>query len=66
MNLRKLRAKLVEKDMKVDALAAIIGIDRSSVYRKFNNFEKITIGEAKKIKEALAMTDEEAIEIFLS
>lgn len=66
MNLRKLRAKLVEKDIKVDTLAAIIGIDRSSVYRKFNNFEKITIGEAKKIKEALALTDEEATEIFLS
>ena len=66
MNLRKLRAKLVEKDIKVDALAAIIGIDRSSVYRKFNNFEKITIGEAKKIKEALSLSDEEATEIFLS
>lgn len=66
MNLRKLRAKLVERDIKVDELAAIIGIDRSSVYRKFNNFEKISIGEAKKIKEALAMTDEEATEIFLS
>ena len=60
MNLRKLRAKLVEQGMSVDTIAAIIGLNRSSVYRKFNNFEKITIGEAKKIKEALGMTDEEA------
>lgn len=66
MNLRKLRAKFVEQDVNVEVIAEIIGIDRSTMYRKLNNFEKITIGEAKKLKEALSLTDEEANEIFLN
>lgn len=66
MQLNKLKAKMVENGMNADQLADVIGVDRSSMYRKMNNFEKITIGEAKLIKAALAMSDEEAIHIFLS
>ena len=65
MNVNKLRAKIVERGMNVETLAELINIDRSSLYRKLNNFEKITIGEACKIKAALQMTDEEASIIFL-
>jgi hypothetical protein len=36
------------------------------MYRKLNNFDKITIGEATKLKEFLRMTSEEASDIFLS
>lgn len=66
MKMNKLKAKIVEKGMNVEALADAIGIDRSSLYRKLNNFEKITIGEALRMKEALEMTDAEASDIFLS
>ena len=66
MNSNKLKAKLVEKGMNVEMLAESIEIDRSSMYRKINNFEKITIGEANKIKDVLCMTTEEATQIFLS
>jgi plasmid maintenance system antidote protein VapI len=66
MQLNKLKAKIVEKGMNVEALAEMIGIDRSSLYRKLNNFEKITIGEALRMKVALDMTDAEASDIFLS
>lgn len=66
MQLNKLKAKIVEKGMNVEALADKIGIDRSSLYRKLNNFEKITIGEAVSMKAALEMTDTEASDIFLS
>lgn len=66
MQLNKLKAKMVEKGINADILADVIGVDRSSMYRKMNNFEKITIGEAKLIKTALEMSDEEAIAIFLS
>jgi plasmid maintenance system antidote protein VapI len=52
--------------MNVEQLAKIIKVDRSSLYRKFNNAEKITIGEAMNMKEALHMSSEEACEIFLS
>lgn len=66
MKLNKLKAKIIEKGLNVEALADAIGIDRSSLYRKLNNFEKITIGEAARMKEILDMTNEEANEIFLA
>lgn len=65
MNMLKLKAKIVEKGINVETVADRIGVDRSSLYRKLNNFEKITIGEAGKLKEVLDMTNEEASEIFL-
>lgn len=52
--------------MSVEGLARSIGIDRASMYRKLNNAEKITIGEAMKIKNALSMDGQTAYEIFLS
>ena len=64
MNVNKLKAKMVEKGMNVETLASKINIDRSSLYRKLNNMEKITIGEANKMKEVLEMSVSEAVEIF--
>lgn len=66
MNINKLKGKIVEKGMKVETLAELIGIDRSSMYRKLNNFEKITIGEANKIKAVLNLSNEDATDIFLA
>ena len=66
MNIPKLRGKIVEKNMNVESLAVLIGVDRSSLYRKLNNAEKITIGEALRMKEALQLSDTEAYEIFLA
>ena len=66
MNVSKLKGKIVEKEMNVEKLAELIGIDRSSLYRKLNAFERITIGEASKIATVLEMTDDEAFEIFLN
>lgn len=65
MKLNKLKAKIVERGMNVETLAEKIGVDRSSLYRKLNNFEKITIGEANRIKAVLELTNEEASSIFL-
>jgi len=65
MNTQKLKAKIIEQGMNVEKLAELVEVDRSSMYRKLNNFEKITIGEAKKIKAALGLSDEEANDIFL-
>lgn len=66
MNINKLKGKIVEREMNVETLATIIGVDRSSLYRKLNNGEKLTIGEAIKIKAALELTNEDACEIFLT
>ena len=65
MNINKLKGKIVENGLTIDELAKSIGTTRSSLYRKLNNSEKITIGEAVKIKGVLSLTNEEASEIFL-
>lgn len=64
MNIAKLKGRMVEKGINVEVLAAQIDIDRSTLYRKLNFGEKITIGEAKKIKVALDLTNEDASAIF--
>jgi plasmid maintenance system antidote protein VapI len=64
MNIAKLKAKIVEREMNVETLAGMIGVDRSSLYRKLNEAEKITLGEAIKMKEVLRMTNKEATDIF--
>lgn len=66
MNVNKLRGKIVENNLNVEGLAKLIGVDRASLYRKLNNAEKITIGEARRMKDVLEMTDTEAYEIFLA
>jgi len=66
MNLNKLKGKMVEHERDAVWLADILGISRASVYRKFNDFETFTIGDALKIKEALPLSDADAIDIFLS
>jgi plasmid maintenance system antidote protein VapI len=66
MKLNKLKAKIIERGLNVEGLADKIGMERSTLYRKLNNFEKITIGEALKMKEALELTDAEASDIFLA
>jgi plasmid maintenance system antidote protein VapI len=64
MKILKLRGKMVEKGMNVESLASAMDIDRATLYRKLNDGEKFTIGDAKKIKTALDLTDEEANDIF--
>lgn len=64
MNTNKLKGKIVEKGMNVEGLANLIGVDRSSLYRKLNNAEKITVGEAMRMKNALEMSNAEAYDIF--
>ena len=66
MNVNKLRGKIVEKGMNIGKVADSIGVDRSSLYRKLHNFEKMTISEAIKLKDILELNDHEAFEIFLN
>ena len=65
MNIQKLKGKIIERGISVEVLSKMIGITKSAMYRKLNSFDKITVGEVKRIKEALQLTDEEACDIFL-
>lgn len=64
MNIPKLRGKMVEEGYNVEALATELGVDKSTLYRKLDNGVKFTVGEARIIKTALNLTDEEATAIF--
>ena len=66
MNVLALKGKITERGLSIKEFAEIIGVDRSSLYRKLNNGEKITIGEAAKMKVALGLTNEEATRIFFA
>lgn len=66
VNINKLRGKMVEKEINVERLAKLLNTDRSTLYRKLNSAERITIGEATKIKSILELTETEAIEIFFN
>lgn len=65
MNMNKLRAKIVEREMNVEDLAEMIGMTGATLYRKLRAPLKITISEAIQMKDVLKLTDEEALDIFL-
>ena len=64
MNVQKLKGKIVENGLSVETLASMVGTTKSTLYRKLKKSEGITIGEARKIKAALNLTEAEATDIF--
>lgn len=65
MNVFKLKAKIVERDMGVEELAGILDMSTQTLYRKLRTPLSMTLMDAIRLKDILGLTDEEAIEIFL-
>lgn len=65
MNTNKLKAKIIENGLNISKTAELIGVSKSSSYRKLNGNDRLTINEAAKLKNILELTDLEALEIFL-
>lgn len=67
MHINKLKGKIVEKGLNMGKLAQLIGIDRSTLYRKINNDgSTLTIKEVNNICKVLALSDQEAASIFFN
>ena len=66
MNANKLKGKIAEQGLTIAKVAELIGMHRSSLYRKINGHEKMTVAEAIKLKNILGLTDLEALDVFLS
>ena len=66
MNATKLKTKMKEKGFSISTIAILIGVHNSLLHKKINGYEPMTIFEAKCIKEVLNLTNEEALDIFLS
>jgi len=66
MGANKLKNKMIANGCTVSKTAELLGMHKSSLYRKLNGFEKFTINEAAKLKDILGLTDLEALAIFLT
>ena len=66
MDANKLKSKLIEKGRTISTIADLMNIHESSLYRKINGGEDITVYEAIRLKEILGLTNNEASDIFLS
>ena len=66
-NMDLLRGKMAEKKVGKEELAQRIGVDASTFYRKMKDEGvSFTVGQIHNIVDALNLTHEEAIAIFLS
>ena len=67
VNVCKLKGKIVECGLTQEKVAELIGIDRSTFYRKLKNEGlEFSVGEMHSMCRALDLSGAEAIEIFLS
>ncbi len=67
VNINKLKGKIVENGLTVEALAEKLGVDRSTLYRKLSaEGETFTIKDANMICKALDLNIQEATAIFFS
>ena len=66
VNVNKLKAKVVEAGLNIDAFADATGINRATIYRRFKNPEEITIEEADKMVNTLKMSATDAMAIFFT
>ena len=67
VNVNKLKGKIVERGFTIEKLAERLGMNRSTLYRRFENGGKdITIGEADKFCDILELTGPEASIIFFN
>ena len=65
INTELLQKVMKDHDMNVSSLANSIGMDPSTFYRKLQaNGIKFTIGQMHSIVDVLALTDDEASDIF--
>lgn len=67
MNVEKLRAKLKEKGITDAQYASALGINISTLYRMYKaGGAKMSVGQVHKTVSFLPLTNEEAVDIFLS
>ena len=65
INANKLRGRVVENGLTMRALAARLGVNESTLYRKLQN-SGFTIHEAQEIAKILNLSAEDVVAIFFS
>lgn len=64
VDIRKLKGKIVEQGHTMTSLAAALGVNRATLYRKLRSPESLTVGEVRKLSEVLCLTAGEMTAIF--
>ena len=64
VKVNRLKAKIVELEMSVESVAERIGMDKSTLYRRFQNPDDFTLGEIGALSDTLGMGCAEAQSIF--
>jgi transcriptional regulator with XRE-family HTH domain len=65
VNTKKLRAKMIERDITMHELSRRIKIDPSTMSRKIKGSNGFTVGEMQAIANELNLSSGEAVDIFL-
>lgn len=61
----ELKRKIAEQNTTLEAVAHILGMSRSTLYRKLQNGRnKLTVSEASKISKFLNMQPKESFDLF--
>ena len=65
VNINKLKGKIVEHGLNVEQIAVIVGVGRSTMYRKMDESGRnMTIKDASVISKALNLSADEVNSIF--
>lgn len=65
-NKNKLNAKIIEKGFSVQEIAALLGINSSTLYRKMNSETDFTRNEIAMLRDHLEITLDEMNDIFFA
>ncbi len=66
MNVRELMSELAYKNCNVAELAKMLGLSKTSIYRKLSGKTDFTCTEIGRLKTRLEMSDETLVKIFFS
>lgn len=67
VNVQRLKVKIAEKENTQENIAAKMGMNRSTFYRKMKNGGNgFTVGDIHKMMACVPLTKEEAIDIFFT
>ena len=65
VNINKLKGKIIENGLNVEQIAVIVGVDRSTMYRKMDESGRnMTIKDASILSKALNLSADEVNSIF--
>lgn len=66
VDVNKLKGKIVENGRTQQEVAELIGIDKSTFYRKMKGGGSFSVGEAAKMAEVIPLKNSEAVSIFFN